>query len=146
MNHNNSYKVKLWSDYMFSKLVREVIADNGDEVKIREIPLSRVYTDPESEELSKKYDVHSNIGFVSSSLASTNTESFADDLFRFYSALGCFCGFSRKELEKVDNDKMVAIERVNPVYIRRRCIEGVEVLFPTEELLKNQRISKYKRD
>jgi len=131
------------SSKLFSKLVREVIADNGEKVNIRELPLSRVYTDPKSRKLSEKYDVHSNIGFVSSSLASTNTESFAEYLFRFYSALGCFCGFSRKELEQVEDSRMTSIEKINPDFIRRRFIEGVEVLFPTEEFLKNQRISKY---
>lgn len=117
---------------------RRITTDSGEKVEMAKLPLSRAYKDEESIKLSRKYEVNSNIGFVSSSFGSAHTEGFAEDLFRYYSAMGGFWGFPKKDLKKLDNDR--ARMELEPKYLRSRLIEGVEVLFPTEEFLTNQKI------
>ena len=116
---------------------RKIKVDNGDEVSVVSFRITKVYQDPGSRELSNRYNVHSPKGLVPLSLGSPNTEGFAAELFRFYSACGDFCGVSKKDLEKMDEYRVGSLE---PKYLRSRLIEGKNILFPTEEFLKNQRI------
>ena len=108
-------------DNKFNNKPRVIKTDNGDRISIVKFPISKVYQDPESVELSRKYYVDSHPGFVQKSLGSANVESFAGDLFRFYSAIGEFCGIPRKQLEKLDDPRTERLEEYE--YLRSRMIE-----------------------
>ncbi len=134
---------------LFDDGVRVIVRDSGERVTMADVPLKAAYTDSRCQELSQKYDVHSHIGnIVPSSLGSASTESYAVNLFRAYSFVGEFCGFSRVDLEKLGEQTRNGTHHVGRLegmeFLVQKAIEGVEVLFPTEAFLKNQRIRKRK--
>ena len=127
---------------IFEQGTRKIITDNGDHILQAEFPISQVYSDSESRRLSSEYNVHSHCGFVSSSLGSANLESLTGGLFRLYSAIGEFCGISAEDIGKFEKSirNEYRLGRLMPEYLMTRKIEGIKVLFPTEEFLQNQKI------
>ena len=131
---------------LFEENPRAVTRDRGEKVLIASIPLTKAYTNTETDRLSREYDVQSHNGAVPSSLGSANTECYAANLFRAYSFVGRFCGFEEIELRVLAEQTRRGehhLERLtSPCFLVSRYIEGSRVLFPTENFLKNQRIKK----
>ena len=115
-----------------------VTTDSGEIVTINQFAISGIYRDSESENLNEKYDVQSTKGFIPSSLGSSNVEGFASELLNFYKTLGGFCGIPKEELREIYHGRVGDLE--GHKFLRNRKIQGIEVLFPTEEFLKNQKV------
>jgi len=128
---------------------RRIKRDGGEEVHIVDIPLTRAYSNPEMGILSSKYDVYSHCGWqIPSSLGRTETELYAAHLFRTYQFIGRFCGFVKKELEEMGEQTGYGSWNVKSIedlrFLKAEMVEGVNVLFPTEGFLKNQKVKKRK--
>lgn len=120
---------------------------NGDGEEISIIPfLSKLYSDDLSKDLSRRYNIyHCPKDGVSSSLGSSGLESFVCDLFRICEIAGEFIGFEARELDKFTNisgDIGYPQRLLAGGHLRSRLVNGKEVLFPTEKLLKNQKVKK----
>lgn len=111
--------------------------ENGKPVEF--IPFfSTLYRDDESRRLDKFYDVSSCPDYpMSSTLGKTEHECFARNLLGVCKAVGFFVGFDKDELEKYDSYEGAFFPTS---YLRLKKVRGIEVLFPTEELLKNQKV------
>jgi hypothetical protein len=111
--------------------------------------LRESYSDEISSKLTLEYNIHTCPQYqVPSSLGETEAELFALRLLCACSALGEFVGFRREELDKLARAYQ---ETGNPSdllsrgLLRKKLIRGIEVLFPTEELLKTQGVKPKER-
>jgi hypothetical protein len=110
----------------------------------------RVYTDEKTERLSKEYDVRSCSDYpVSSSLGQYDEEIGAQKLLSISKYFGEFVGIDSKEISPKDSTKFrdydfLYITYLDKKYVRTEKKDGLEILFPTEELLINQKVKKRK--
>lgn len=111
---------------------------------------SKLYVDEEVEELAdkKKYSVYTcPTSMVYSSLGSAGLESFVCDIFRICRCAGEFVGVAENELRAYEenfHNLYYTQKLIDRGYLRRENIDGINVLFPTEELLINQKVGKFK--
>ena len=107
---------------------------------------SRVYTDQESERLSDEYDVRTcPTDQVLSSLGKTEYEIGAYKLLSISKCFGEFVGINREALDDIyweNNSDLIYIAYLDREYIRTAKNGNLEILFPTEELLINQKVRK----
>jgi len=107
---------------------------------------SRVYTDKETERLSEEYDVEScPNNSLSMTLGQTEAEIGAYKLLELSKSFGEFVGINQRELEKInwtDLNDFMYIGYLDEKYVRAKKKGKLEILFPTEELLINQRVKK----
>lgn len=141
---------------LFNTDPRKIKRDSGKEVRIWTFPFTKFYRNPEMSQLSQEYNIHLHTGLVPSSLGSTECESVVADLFKVYQAIGGLCGFVDKELvifakqsgHPYDLGYLLPQERKSKrkELFTLEQIEGSKIIFPTEELLINQRIPKRKEN
>jgi len=127
-------------DYLREKHAKEWFDENG--IIVEKTPFFKIlYRDEESRKLDSEYDVHScSSRMVSSTLGDASHECFVAHLLGVCKAVGHFVGFEKDELKAYDSHEKAyfPFER----YFRLKKVHGIEVLFPTEELLKNQKVEK----
>jgi hypothetical protein len=119
--------------------------DNGDKICI--MPLIReIYINPEMERLNDKYLISSHSGeMIPSSMGDTGQEMFAAKLFLFYQLLSSPVWIADKSMlyfAKRINETFEPTNLEKRKFLSRVLIEGIEVLFPTEALLENQKIKR----
>jgi len=66
-------------------------------------------------------------------------ECFARNLLGICKAVGFFVGFDKEELKRYDSHEEASFPTS---FLRLKKVRGIEVLFPTEELLINQKVKK----
>ena len=124
---------------------RTAVRDNGETVKSVPLP-SIAYESKSTKRLSSEYDVRSHSGgIVPSTMGDANPEAFAGYLFRFYQAMGCFVGISTKDAQfyaDILGHKSSLSDLLHHSFLEKQLIEGVEVLFPTETFMENQKVEK----
>ena len=115
------------------------IDENGKCVEF--IPFFRtLYRDEESRKLDSSYDVRSCSDYpMPSTMGQTEYECFARNLLGICKAVGYFIGFEKRELERYDSYEGASFPTS---FLRLKKVRGIEVLFPTEELLTNQKVKK----
>ena len=127
-------------DYWRKKYPKEWPDEDGNLVK--KIPFfGTLYQDEESRKLDSEYDVHScSSRMVSSTLGDASHECFVAHLLGVCKAVGYFVGFEKTELGRYDSHEKAHF----PIgrHFRLKKVHGIEVLFPTEALLKNQKVKK----
>ena len=105
---------------------------------------SKVYTDKETERLSEEYDVMScPESYIQGSFGMVEPEIGAYKLLSISKCFGEFVGISQRELDEINSenlDDFVYIGYLDEKYIRTKKKGKLELLFPTEELLINQKI------
>ena len=131
--------------HFYGDRIEPVIRDNGERILV--VPfIPKFYTSPETTRLSKVYDISSHHGsIVSSSMGNAGDESFAGDLFKFYQAIGQLVGVASEDMAnyaEVFNHKFCPGSLVGKEFLQKEGVAGIEVLFPTEALLINQKIPK----
>ncbi|MDD3102332.1 MAG: hypothetical protein PHE59_04290 [Patescibacteria group bacterium] len=134
---NKEAGISLWTD------------ERGKKVKILS-HFSQVYIDEEIKKLNAKYDIWQYDGESRlSTLGSAGLEDFvAKILILVRGVVGDHCislyGIKKKELEIMAIRNHYCYDYIprliNAEYLREKWIEGDLVVFPTEELLQNQRI------
>jgi hypothetical protein len=100
---------------------------------------SFTYTDAEAVEVFRKIHLHGyKPEVVGSELGSATLESFAVTLLRACVLYECPIGIERKELEAftqfVGHPKDCVSRLLASKMLRAKLVEGLEVIFPTEEL------------
>ena len=131
---------------LFQRNVKTCIRDHGEPVRIVDMPFKTVYSNVESRRLSEEYEVHSHPGFVPSSLGSSGLESFVGQLFRAYSFIEEFCGFFQEEFKDFARQTCGRPDYLDRLFrqgfLKEEMIMGLYILFPTENLLVNQKMKK----
>jgi hypothetical protein len=122
------------------------VDERGSKVLIHSF-FSKVYIDSETQRLSKEYQIRECDGNSRcSTLGSANRECFAAHVLILSRVAGFLggdlVGMKKTELEKAVDRPCYINEFINRGLLREKWIMGDLVVFPTEELLKNQKISK----
>ena len=137
-------------DGLFNTPPEKIKRDLGEEIRVWSSPLTRVYMNSEMERLSSEYDISLHTGLVPSSLGDAGCESAVADLFNAYKLFKKPCGFSERDLLKFGeqsghtHDLMYLLpdkeKDSEKDLFKLERIAGEKVIFPTEELLINQRV------
>lgn len=127
------------------------IDEKGTKVKIRNF-FSRIYIDEEIEKLNAKYQIwECNGESRSSSLGKAQVEGIVARLLILVRAGNYGSKISLIGVKKTEFDALLRIESADYIYLpslieegflREKLVKGDVILFPTEKLLENQRISK----
>jgi hypothetical protein len=109
--------------------------------------LPNIYTDKETERLTKEYDVTTCPDYpVPSSLGQYEDEIGAQRLLGISKCFTEFVGIDSRAILKIDNRLDFGyIFYLEKKYLRRENRGKLEIIFPTEELLINQKIKKYEK-
>ena len=108
----------------------------------------KVYTDKETEKLTEEYDVKSCLDYpVPSSVGGYILGRGEQKLLSISKCFGEFVGISLEDIDKQDyHSDFCEIYRLTKPNIRTERKGKLEILFPTEDLLINQRVKKNKHD
>ena len=129
---------KSWKDW---------VDENGKNV-YRTLFVKCFYEDDESHQLSEKYDVRSYpTGGVPCSLGSSGLENDVCRIFDLYHICEKFVGFETEDLINylgaIQGGSIHSIGRLKSgEFFRIKKVRGLEVLFPNEALLENQKVQK----
>ena len=119
------------------------IDENGDNVIITPF-IGKIYEDKLSMELNHKYNMYrppKSIG----ALGKTEWETAANSLAEFYHVLRSTVGINAEELDNVGDEFSTSCRfgrswDYGPLekrgFLRTKKVMGIEVLFPTEQLIK----------
>jgi hypothetical protein len=113
--------------------------------------LPRVYTDKETERLSKKYEVKTCPNEpLQMCLGQVENEVGAYKLLGLAKIFGEFVGISVSDIDKIethyDFNDFGYIEYLDERYVRTEKKGNLEILFPNEELLLNQKVKRKSYD
>ncbi len=107
---------------------------------------SKLYTDKETERLSDEYDISScPDNSLSMTLGQTEAEIGAYKLLSLSKCFGKFVGIKQKDLDKIscfESNNFYYVGYLDDKYVRTAKKGKLEILFPTEELLINQKVRK----
>jgi len=117
--------------------------ENGDKVIITPF-ITTIYKDKSSMELNSKYNIYQPPKSIEA-LGKTQWETAANTLTEFYHVLRRTVGINSKELDQVGEEFSTSCRfgkswDYSPLedrgFFRTKKVMGIEVLFPTEELIK----------
>lgn len=119
------------------------IDEDGKRVEIHPF-FSQLFEDNDSEALSKAYSFE---GYDTSigTLGKAEIESVAGRLLRLYKAEGRLVGVDKDELDVLyrgQPERFYVDGLISEGYFRIKKVMGKRIVFPTEKLMKNQRIPK----
>jgi len=122
------------------------VDERGSRVIIHSF-FSKVYIDSEMVRLDREYKIWECDGNSRcSTLGSANKECFAAQILSLVRAVyynpPTLVGVKKEELEKVTETPYYVIKFIAEGFLREKWIAGDLVVFPTEKLLENQKISK----
>ena len=112
--------------------------------------VSKVYRDKKSNKLDIKYNVEScPKNYVPSTLGDLYAEIGASKILAISKLFRCFVGVERNELTNYLKNFDISsgydiseFECYRESWLRRKKINGLEILFPTEKFLINQRVKR----
>ena len=119
------------------------IDENGKNVFITPF-FNKIFTDEESMELDKKYNLYLPPTSISA-LGKTEYETAADSLNQVYHLLHQTVGIDAEELDKIGDELSTRClfgrswdysALAGSGILRKKKVRGIEVLFPTEDLIK----------